>query len=354
VNDLEKPIATAGAQIQLVTANAYVDFAVIVGNRRICEFRIEERHYQDHRIRDRTLTAGRNHAVMGWTEGPFSKNETRRTSLDSLTCYLAGMGLDVTPVLKRAKERGWPQETIDEAAEAARRAKSEHARVSTIDDAREALVEEYIELALADRTDDVDCSSYATVDRPKRMGQLAELMGEDVADALDVAVERLAQAIGSYASGTPYPGSDVRSEGLIACQECDHVFDIYREYREDCPKCGSHDLGTANGPVQGFLLVASVPGEDVHTLFRVEHIHPTHTQAVETIKATVREWSHTPEGREAVEAASHDFNWGDLTEHASDISFPGVLGLSTVAAGDTVEVYHDEHLFDACLKEANR
>lgn len=32
MNDLEKPIATAGAQIQLVSANAYVDFAVIVND----------------------------------------------------------------------------------------------------------------------------------------------------------------------------------------------------------------------------------------------------------------------------------------------------------------------------------
>ena len=64
MNDLEKPIATAGTQIQLVTANAYVDFAVIVGNCRICEFRIEERHYQDHRIQDRMLTTSRNHAVV--------------------------------------------------------------------------------------------------------------------------------------------------------------------------------------------------------------------------------------------------------------------------------------------------
>ena len=354
MNDLEKPITTAGTQIQLVTANAYVDFAVIVGNRRICEFRIEERHYQDHRIRDRMLTTGRNHVVMGWAEGPFSKNETRRTSLDGLTCYLTGMGLDVTPVLKRARERGWPQEIIDEAAEAAERAKLEQADAGTIDDGQEAPVEEYIELALADRTDDVDCSSYATVDRPRRMGHLAQLMGEDVTDALDVVVERLAQTIGSYASGAPYPGSDVCSEGLIACQECDHVFDIYREYREDCPKCGSYDLGTADGPVQSFLLIASVPSEDVHTLFRVEHIHPTHTQAVEAIKAAVHEWSRTPEGHEAVEAASHDFNWGDLTEYAGDISVPGVLNLSTVGPSDTVEVYHDEHLFDARLKEAAR
>jgi hypothetical protein len=127
MRNLGKPMATAGVQIQLVTANAYVDFAVVVGSRQICEFRIEERHRADGRIQGRTRTTSTNHAVIGWAEGPFSKDETRRASLHDLACSLAEMGLDVTPVLERAQERGWPQETIDEAAEAAEKARPKQA-----------------------------------------------------------------------------------------------------------------------------------------------------------------------------------------------------------------------------------
>jgi hypothetical protein len=122
MNNLGKPVAAAGVQIQLVTVNAYVDLAVIVGNQQICEFRIEERHRADGRIHGRTRTTGTNHAVVGWAEGLFSRDETRRASLHEL-------GLDVTPVLERAQERGWPQEIIDEAAEAAEGARSERAGV---------------------------------------------------------------------------------------------------------------------------------------------------------------------------------------------------------------------------------
>lgn len=127
MNNLGKPVATAGVQIQLVTANAYVDLAVIVGNQQICEFRIEERHRADGRIHGRARTTGTNYAVVGWAEGLFSRDETRRASLHDLACFLAGMGLDVTPVLQRAQERGWPREIIDEAAEAAERARPEQA-----------------------------------------------------------------------------------------------------------------------------------------------------------------------------------------------------------------------------------
>jgi hypothetical protein len=129
MNNLGKPVAAAGVQIQLVTVNAYVDLAVIVGNQQICEFRIEERHRADGRIHGRTRTTGTNHAVVGWAEGLFSRDETRRASLHELACFLARVGLDVTPVLERAQERGWPQEIIDEAAEAAEGARSERAGV---------------------------------------------------------------------------------------------------------------------------------------------------------------------------------------------------------------------------------
>jgi hypothetical protein len=124
---LGKPVATAGVQIQLVAANVYVDLAVIVGHQQICAFRIEERHGADGRLQGHTWATATNHAVIGWAKGPFSRDETRSSSPHGLACSLTGMGLDVTPVLERAYERGWPREMIDEAAHAAEEARSERA-----------------------------------------------------------------------------------------------------------------------------------------------------------------------------------------------------------------------------------
>jgi hypothetical protein len=68
------------------------------------------------------------------------------------------------------------------------------------------LVERYLQLANAELTDDVDCSSYAIVDRPDMLNKLAaEELGEHVAMALDIAAGQIAEINGRYASGAPYP-----------------------------------------------------------------------------------------------------------------------------------------------------
>jgi len=72
-------------------------------------------------------------------------------------------------------------------------------------------VEKYIELGLADILDDVDCSSWSITERPKMMAELAEALGENVADALDIAIAQMAEMAGSYASGAPYPTPDNES-----------------------------------------------------------------------------------------------------------------------------------------------
>ena len=67
-------------------------------------------------------------------------------------------------------------------------------------------VERYIEAAMADATDDVDCSLSTIQDRGKRMGDFIETYGEPVAEALYIAVEMMACENGYYASGARYIG----------------------------------------------------------------------------------------------------------------------------------------------------
>ncbi len=74
------------------------------------------------------------------------------------------------------------------------------------EDTFEEEVERYIEAAMADATDDVDCSLSTVHDRGTKMGDFIETYGEPVAEALHIAVEMMACENGYYASGARYIG----------------------------------------------------------------------------------------------------------------------------------------------------
>lgn len=63
--------------------------------------------------------------------------------------------------------------------------------------------DEYLKIAIAEMSDDVDCSSSTIVDRATRLSYLADQLSEEVVDALDKAALEIVKYTG-YASGTPW------------------------------------------------------------------------------------------------------------------------------------------------------
>jgi len=79
-------------------------------------------------------------------------------------------------------------------------------------------VEKYIKLSIADKTDDVDCSVSTILYRAEGMIYFRETYGDDVAEALNIAVEMMACNFGQQSSGAPYVGDHTPyNEATILC-----------------------------------------------------------------------------------------------------------------------------------------
>jgi len=65
------------------------------------------------------------------------------------------------------------------------------------------LVTEYLEVTIAEMSDDVDCSGSTMVNRVTRMGYLADQLSEELVDALNTVALEFVKYTG-YASGRPW------------------------------------------------------------------------------------------------------------------------------------------------------
>jgi len=82
---------------------------------------------------------------------------------------------------------------------------------------REA-VEDYVQLSLADKTDDVQCDISTMQDRAEGMIDFAETYGGDVAEAISIVTEMMACDNGFYASGARYIGDFTKMQQVnILC-----------------------------------------------------------------------------------------------------------------------------------------
>ncbi len=86
-------------------------------------------------------------------------------------------------------------------------------------------------------------------------------------------------------------------------------------------------------------------------IIEVQHTYATPEDLFETLRAFVRRWAKTPEGRQARQESCNDFNWGDFAEWGTVLreQIPGVLDIAYVyppASGNlsAAVVDHDELL----------
>jgi hypothetical protein len=106
------------------------------------------------------------------------------------------------------------------------------------------------------------------------------------------------------------------------------------------------------------IIVAEVPGENIFTLFLVEHHLPTAEEVVAAIRERIKQWAKTPEGQTAYTEASEDFNWGDTAEWLESLKpIPGIQTLRLLRADGEMNFYrvnHDELLMSDGSDEAIR
>jgi len=79
------------------------------------------------------------------------------------------------------------------------------------------------------------------------------------------------------------------------------------------------------------IIVGMTFGElEPATMITITHTYPSPGELLEAIRAYVREWAHTDEGRRARAEACGGFNWGDLAEWGTVLreKIPGVLDVT--------------------------
>ncbi len=101
-------------------------------------------------------------------------------------------------------------------------------------------------------------------------------------------------------------------------------------------------------------LLALVERENIFTLFKVaynpECVSPE--QVPDRIRAIVRAWGRTRQGRTARKETEDDFNWGDLANWLPMIHWTdGILSIETIFLSDQHIVAHDERLLVAASDE---
>jgi hypothetical protein len=106
------------------------------------------------------------------------------------------------------------------------------------------------------------------------------------------------------------------------------------------------------------IIVAEVPGENIFTLFLVEHNLPTAEEVVASIRERINQWAKTPEGQTAYRESSEDFNWGDAAEWLESLKpISGIQTLRLLRADGEMNFYrvnHEELLMPSGSSEALR
>ncbi len=103
------------------------------------------------------------------------------------------------------------------------------------------------------------------------------------------------------------------------------------------------------------FIVSMIFGElDAGVILQIIHTYASAQDLLEAIRAYLRAWAQTDEGKQAHAEASGDFNWGDFADWATVLreKIPGVLDIQYVYPAvsenlSAVIVDHDELLMTA-------
>jgi len=112
-------------------------------------------------------------------------------------------------------------------------------------------VEDYVQLSLADKTDDIQCDISTMQDRAEGMINFADTYGGDVTRAISIVTEMMACDNGFYASGARYVGDYTeRMQVNIICDG-----GLEKSSSSDSQAYGSYQINTLRGQFTGSILL---------------------------------------------------------------------------------------------------